>query len=219
MVICGKPLSAIVPDCEALAELAALKEGVPAGLLSAIARVESGRTSEGKFRAWPWTLNQAGDGSYHATETDALRALDAALATGRRNVDVGCMQINVRWHSDAFADVQAMIDPVQNTDYAARYLRNLYDRHGDWTAAVMHYHSSDLARGQDYAARVMRQLGTSMQDDRVQAKPASPSGVIQTHGMLVMADGALVPLNRENASGNATSQRDNWALFRNRIAD
>lgn len=154
----GGGMASSAPDCEALAEVAARAEGIPPGLLTAIARVESGKRVGTATQAWPWTLNQGGAGSYHATRQDALDALAGALATGRTNVDVGCMQLNWRWHAAAFPDAATMIEPAANTSYAARFLRGLHDRHGDWDTAIAHYHSADPARGAAYAQKVDRVL-------------------------------------------------------------
>jgi soluble lytic murein transglycosylase-like protein len=142
------------PDCEALAEQAALRLGIPPGLMRAVARVESGRSAGGTFRAWPWTLNQGGDGSFHDSRAAAAAALDGLLAQGVTNVDIGCMQLNWRWHGHAFPDASAMLDPGRNTAYAARFLASLFAETGDWTEAVARYHSRDPGRGAAYAARV-----------------------------------------------------------------
>lgn len=203
------PVSGDVPDCEALAERAALDEGIPPGLMTAIARVESGRTVQGRFRAWPWTLNNAGNGSYHPDKDTALAALDQMLASGIRNVDIGCMQINWRWHSGAFGDAASMMDPVENTRYAARFLRALHDRHGDWTQAVEHYHSSDPERGRSYAQRVDRHLPedpTDAGDNRLaQAAPVHAArGLVAGGGrgsLLAPAAGALVTIEAQLNAG------------------
>lgn len=148
-------VAASTVDCEALAEAAAAEVGVPAGVLSAIARMESGHAPNGGARrAWPWTINLAGDGSYHETPEDALWRARTAIADGRSNIDLGCMQINYRWHGDAFASLEAIIEPRANTRYAARFLRDLYQRHGSWAEAVAHYHSADPERGAWYLAKV-----------------------------------------------------------------
>lgn len=147
--------SASTTDCEALAEVAAAETGVPEGLLSAIARMESGyAASGGERRAWPWTINLAGDGSYHPNRDAALARARTALGEGRSNVDLGCMQLNYRWHKDGFGSLEAMIDPRNNTRYAARFLKDLYERHGSWAEAVAHYHSSDPERGAWYLSKV-----------------------------------------------------------------
>jgi len=140
------------PDCEALAEAAGARHGIPQGTMAAIARTESGGGP--RRSAWPWTLNMGGDGRYLPSRAEALTLLRAVLAEGQRNVDVGCMQINWHWHNDAFDSLDQMIDPVANADYAARFLVSLWRREGTWDAAVQAYHSTDPERGTAYLARV-----------------------------------------------------------------
>lgn len=177
------------PDCEALAERAAAAEGIPPGLLAAVARVESGRASQDSgLRAWPWTLNAGGEGSFFATADAALVHFATLRAEGRDNIDIGCMQLNWRWHGTAFPDAPSMLDPVANTRYAAHFLRQLYDTAGSWTAAVALYHSRDPDRGEAYAGKVMAVLDlTTSGQDGTSARPAP-----QVRGILVMAQAPLV---------------------------
>jgi soluble lytic murein transglycosylase-like protein len=72
---------------------------------------------------------------------DGLAAFETARRNGARLIDVGCMQINYRWHGDRFASVTEMFDPVHNIDYAARFLRELRAREGTWTLAVARYNA------------------------------------------------------------------------------
>jgi hypothetical protein len=71
-----------------------------------------------------------------------------------QNVDLGCMQINWRWHAAEFVDAASMMDPATNTRYSARFLRELHDRFGDWDSAVAAYHSADATRGAAYGRKV-----------------------------------------------------------------
>jgi hypothetical protein len=195
------------PDCEALAERAAAAEGIPPGLLAAVARVESGRgTAGGGRRAWPWTLNAGGAGSFHDSAAAALAQLDAHLATGTTNVDLGCMQLNWRWHGAAFADAAAMLDPVANTAHAARFLRSLHGETGSWTAAVALYHSRDPARGEAYAAKVAAELG-AVPGPPSAAMPAAP----RLRGILVLA---RAPLTGYGAGGDLFRRRPGLGLGR-----
>lgn len=143
---------ASAPDCEALAEAAAARHGIPEGVLAAIARTESGGGP--RASAWPWTLNMAGEGLYLDSAEAALSQLRAVLDAGRTNVDVGCMQVNWRWHGEGFESLEQMMDPAANADYAARFLVDLWRREGTWDAAVQAYHSTDPDRGAAYLARV-----------------------------------------------------------------
>lgn len=197
--------------CETQAARAGAEAGLPPGLMPAIARVESGHATAQGRRAWPWTLNEGGAGSYHPTREAALTHLDKVLATGRRNVDLGCMQLNWHWHGAAFADAAAMIDPVANTRYAARFLRDLHDQHGTWAQAIAHYHSSDPVRGAAYAAKVaqiLAQIDTDLPRLAAAAAPCAPAdqppaalsgqgpwqaGCSRRQGLLLMGAGALLP--------------------------
>ena len=151
-ILVSTPLSAqsTVRDCEELATQIGQEAGLPQHLLPAIARIESGRSLNGKHKAWPWALNHAGKGLYFETKTAALDYLRIATAKGRTNIDVGCMQINHYWHGQEFKSLERMIDPFQNVTYAAKFLRQLYKQHGSWADAVQHYHSPDENRGTRY---------------------------------------------------------------------
>jgi hypothetical protein len=147
------------PGCESLAARASERHGLPEGLLTAIARTESGRAQGGQGpRAWPWTSNIRGRGHYYDSKADALTHLRTVVADGERGFDVGCMQLNYRWHGARFETLEQMIDPARNVDYAARYLRELRDETGDWDTATRYYHSRDPVRGAAYLGRVRRAL-------------------------------------------------------------
>lgn len=180
-------LSPAPEDCEAIAAKAGLAAGLPDGILPAISRVESSY----KGRAWPWTLNQGGNGTYHATKADALAALNDILASGVKNVDLGCMQINWRWHSQAFLDAETMIDPFNNTLYAATFLAKLFEKTGDWDIAIGLYHSNDPARSAAYRDKVMAMLDKMGHD-----APAADAPVVMAaadnQGMLLVARAPLV---------------------------
>ena len=129
--------------CEYLAKDAEKKYGLPENILLSISRVESGyQKVDGVIRAWPWTLNAGGDSAYFQTKEDALRSLEERIKKGVTNIDIGCMQLNFRWHKDFFNDLSDMINPIKNVDYAARFLNKLHKRHRSWEKAVKYYHSS-----------------------------------------------------------------------------
>ena len=76
-----------------------------------------------------------------ATLNEALRQFEEAQKRGARFIDVGCMQINHYFHGRHFRSVEAMFDPHENVDYAARFLRELRAREGSWTLAAARYHA------------------------------------------------------------------------------
>jgi hypothetical protein len=141
VLVLGAGPVAANPCLDAIAGAAA-RHGVPDGLLRAVGVVESGRPdADGRLAPWPWTLNVAGNGRQYADPLAAWDDLEAALAGGERSVDVGCMQINLAAHPEAFAGPGDALDPVANVDYAARFLSRLRDETGSWEQAVAYYHS------------------------------------------------------------------------------
>lgn len=123
------------------------------GLLHAIGLVESGRrvAPSGERRSWPWTVSAEGIGTYYPTKTDAITAVQALQARGITSVDVGCMQVNLFYHPNAFRSLDEAFDPVPNARYAARFLTSLYARTRDWPAAAAAYHSFTPGPAAQYA--------------------------------------------------------------------
>ncbi len=120
-------------SCERAVVSAAARHGVPEHIARAVAGVESG------FH--PFALNIDKASFFPSDWTEAARLAEAALRRGAA-VDIGCMQINIsRYHRDAFATLGHALHPAWNAEYGAKFLRSLYEKHGDWTLAVAHYHS------------------------------------------------------------------------------
>jgi len=133
--------------------------GLPPGLLGAIARVETGRrTPSGGVQPWPWSYNAAGEGRYASSRPEAVAEVLALQARGVRSIDIGCMQINLLHHPDAFPSVDAGFEPATNVAYAVRFLKSLHARTGDWAQATAQYHSATPERGLIYHQRVMAAL-------------------------------------------------------------
>ncbi len=145
--------------CDAAARQAAASVDVPLEVLLAITRVETGRTRDGRLAPWPWAVNRAGEGFWFDTADEAIAFADAELAAGGQNFDVGCFQINLRWHSKGFASLQDMFDPLRNAEYAARFLADLYQSEGGWPEAVAAYHSRSPDLAAAYLGKVQSVLG------------------------------------------------------------
>jgi hypothetical protein len=125
--------------------------GMPAGLLKAIARVESSGSPYGqRGKPWPWTLNVGGAAHYYPDKASALAALEGFKSVSDVNIDVGCMQISLRHHPNAFPDLATALDPVSNVDYGALFLASLKSRSGDWMVAAGDYHSTAPGFGDTY---------------------------------------------------------------------
>jgi hypothetical protein len=135
--------------CLQAASDAARQTGVPYDVLLAISKVETGR--EG--RPWPWTVNFAGDGHWFESAAEAEASVTEAVDRGATNVDLGCFQLNYRWHSDGFASVADMLDPDRNAAYAASFLASQFARTGDWATAAAAYHSGTPEYAELYQAK------------------------------------------------------------------
>lgn len=129
---------------------------LPAGLLTAVAVAESGRYDRGRrgVAPWPWTVNNGGDGRYFGSKEEAIAHVERLRAAGERNIDVGCMQINLMHHPDAFASLDDAFEPGRNVAYGASYLRALEQESRSWERAVERYHTADPERGRAYRERV-----------------------------------------------------------------
>lgn len=155
----GKSIAGFDNICLTEARRAEAQHGIPNGLLQSISRVEAGRkTVTGEFMPWAWTLNDQGEGLFFDNREAAMRHLQDAVAAGDHSVDVGCMQVNTKWHMDGFHELGDMLDPVQNADYAAGFLLDLHEAHQSWDDAVKHYHSAKPEKNVIYHRRVLAEL-------------------------------------------------------------
>lgn len=144
--------------CEGAARSVARETGVPESVLLAITLTETGRRAGGRLRPWPWAANGAGQGHWFDTRAEALAYARRSLAQGRQSFDLGCFQINWRWHGEAFGDVSELLDPVVAGRYAARLLRRYRDELGSWEAAAGAYHSRTPRLAARYRARFAQVL-------------------------------------------------------------
>ncbi len=173
--------------CEAAIAAQQPGSGLPPGLLLAIAQVESGR--------WPWAIHAEGTSQLGSSREDAVGRVRRLLARGVQSVDVGCMQINLRHHPHAFATLEEAFDPQRNVAHAIRFLRELHQRHGDWTAAVMRYHSGTPQRGEAYARRVNLAWGASP-GGPPPSLAAAPTPVRDRVAVLISPEALLVQVIR-----------------------
>ena len=146
--------------CEAAALSAARQTGVPLNVLLAISLTETGRRSEGKFKPWPWTVNMEGRGVWFESSREALDFARRNHKRGARSFDVGCFQLNYKWHGKAFRSIEEMFDPERNALYAANYLRDLRNEKGNWIEAAGAYHSRTPKYANRYKRRFANLLAT-----------------------------------------------------------
>jgi soluble lytic murein transglycosylase-like protein len=138
---------------------------LPANLLVSIGMVESGRADPltGHVTPWPWTVNVDGAGHYFESKADAIAFTRLAESSGAADVDVGCFQISLQYHPDAFQTLDSAFDPSANATYAAGFLTQLKSQTGSWNTAIADYHSAVPDLGLPYQRRVLaawQQLGS-----------------------------------------------------------
>ena len=183
--------------CRTSAEQAAERVGIPVEVLHAISLTETGRTMGGTTRPWPWTVNMEGKGVWFDDPQEALDYARKHHARGARSFDVGCFQINYRWHGNAFQSIEHMFDPTSNAHYAARFLKSLHDEFGNWTKAAGAYHSRTPKFARKYEARFERFLA------RATSEPSRPTEPPRTVASAARRSADSYPLFRAGATPGA----------------
>jgi hypothetical protein len=191
-LFCLMSLSSLAgePVCGDAVGDAERRYGVPSGLLQAIALSESGlwdKQSKSTV-AWPWAVTSGPDSFFAPDKRAAIETVERLRREGRRNIDVGCMQVNLMHHPDAFDDLDSAFDPDTNATYGAKFLTSLREATRSWARAVERYHSADPERGRGYRDRVY---------DRWRA--------VQVGGSPVLAATPRAPVVHRPASSAATS--------------
>lgn len=134
------------------------RHGIPGNLLLAIGIQEAGRGGPNGLTVWPWTVNANGEGAFFRDKAAALDWVRGKMMAGVQSIDVGCMQVNQKWHGTAFSSLDQAFDPYVNADYAARYLVSLYRETGDWWSAAARYHSGTKQYQDIYLTSLTRNM-------------------------------------------------------------
>ena len=185
--------------CDAAARRAAERTGVPLRVLRAITRTETGRGGTGGLEPWPWTVNMEGKGVWFDTEAQARAYVFRHFNRGARSFDVGCFQLNYKWHGQAFHSLDDMFDPQKNADYAAQFLSRLHEELGDWTRAAGAYHSRTPQHASRYLDRYS-EIHAALSGDPALGSTASAMERRNGFPLLTRAgasggNGSLVPLS------------------------
>ncbi len=149
-----------IPDsnvCQIHAQRAEVQYKIKNNLLQTIAVVESGRWSDStQYKtSWPWTVHANGKGYYYPSKQAAITAVEKMQKQGIKSIDVGCMQINLKYHGSAFESLEQAFDPKENIKYGASFLNLLHKRNLDnWAETAMDYHSKKPSYGQKYKTRL-----------------------------------------------------------------
>ena len=152
-----QPDAGNIAACRTAAAQVERAEGLPAGLLLAIGRQESGRwdPASSELQPWPFATNAAGVSHFFQTRAEAMVYVALQQRSGIDSIDVGCFQINLRHHPNAFPTLKDAFDPAANAQYAARFLASLRVETGSWQAAIGRYHSATLPLAESYKAAVL----------------------------------------------------------------
>ena len=161
--------------CLDAVRVAASRHRIPRDIMLAITLVETRRKIDGKSRPWPWTLNFEGKGYWYDTRAEALAHANRTISSGKRSIDLGCFQLNYRWHGENFSGPAEMLDPSLAADYAARFLAGLYAETGDWIRAAGLYHSRTPVHSSRYRGLIRRTLSRLRRDERMLANLDAPA--------------------------------------------
>lgn len=154
LVFADDAAAASAEICDAAASSASREMNVPLNVLRAVTRTETGRGSD--LRPWPWAVNMEGKGHWFETEGAARAFVFKHFKRGARKFDIGCFQINYKWHGHSFQSIEQMFDPIENARYAAQFLADLHAETGSWALAAGAYHSRTPKHAKDYSARFQR---------------------------------------------------------------
>lgn len=170
---------------------------LPHGLLTAIAKAESGRpiTALTDVRPWPWTIDADGTGLFLDSKPAALAWIRSQISR-HRFVDVGCMQIDLEYHPKAFASLEQAFDPDANADYAARLLLDLYSGEAahSWDVAVGLYHSHTMLLAAAYRNRVAL-IGSDIERGTLVGVPLYVRAIRQGTLRLPLSNGRATVIN------------------------
>ena len=136
------------------------KYAIKAHLLQTISSVETGLWdyNKEKFVSWPWTINVNGKGKHFKTKDEAVDEVKRLQAKGIKNIDVGCMQISLKYHANAFETIEDAFEPEKNVEYSAKFLKKLYAKRKDWQKAAMDYHSKIPSKGLKYKKKLVNRF-------------------------------------------------------------
>lgn len=198
--------------CNTVALSASNRTGVPVSVLMAITLAETGRKRDKKFNSWPWTVNMEGKGVWFENKNAAYIYVKKEYERGARSFDVGCFQLNYKWHGHGFSSIEQMFDPSLNALYAAKFLKKLYIEKGNWVDAAGAYHSRTPKFANKYIERfrsihskiLAKNLSNPKQPNSVKERQPQPSflatntnqlPLLQNGSLKKASLGSLLPVN------------------------
>lgn len=137
----------------------AIERNLDPYILYAVALVESAKAEHKMAAPWPWALNKNGSAIMPSTQHEARRILQKALIAGDQ-IDVGLMQVNIRWNGYRVAQPVDLLDPTINIKIGADILSDAIQAEPhDLTLGIGRYHAGwgrdKNARAYAYGRRVL----------------------------------------------------------------
>lgn len=137
------------------------KVGLDPKLIYSVALAESAKANDSKLLSpHPWTL-RADTAFYGKTKEEAKTQLNQLLKK-TKSVDVGLMQVNVRWHGNKVSKPEDLLDPTTNMRVGASYLADMIrSTPHDLELAIGKYHvgptitDENKDRAKNYGKRVL----------------------------------------------------------------
>jgi hypothetical protein len=127
-------------------------------ILYAVALVESAKANPlNHVTPWPWAINKSGKSIIPRSQQEARAILNKTLAEGRRNIDVGLMQINLHWHGHRVGKPEQLLNPVRNLQIGALVLAEaIQSAPHDLVLGIGRYHSwQNTKAAVSYGRRVL----------------------------------------------------------------
>lgn len=210
------PAAGLGPDgalCRAQTDPQGRRAGMPAHMLTALSHVESGRWDSARQEkvAWPWTINAAGEGKIFPTKAAAIAEVRRLQAKGVRSIDVGCMQVNLYYHGEAFPTLEAAFDPATNVGYAVEFLTNLKAETGSWHAAAVRYHSATPEYANRYRAKLRSEWSELAANGRIPPDSTPQAAPPRSATLAQELAQARAEQARERAERQATTAREREA--------
>jgi hypothetical protein len=122
-----------------------------------VALTESARAFNDTVAPWPWALNRNGKTVYPDGHEDAAAHVRSLLASGHQSIDIGLMQVNLRWHGHRVQRAEDLLDPVTNLHVGADILaESIASAPDDLALGVGRYHSwNDRTAAYRYGRKVL----------------------------------------------------------------
>lgn len=173
------------------------KYDIPKDTLYSISLQET-QKKHGKLNiqiVWPWSVNVEGTGYHFNSKDEAIKFTRQKQAEGITSIDVGCMQINLKYHPDVFASLEQAFSPRRNIAYGAKHLREKYEASKNWRVAIGHYHSYNKSKSHKYYKNVSKHAD-SMENYHVQMSKVSKNRMFEVSSAddrFVVSDESAMP--------------------------